>query len=69
MDKMKTKTKNNPMAMLSLMTFVDTIIDQWQSSMATIDPEYGYQNEVRESEALRLKTEYRELLNAVLENR
>ena len=61
--------KNKQQAVISLLTFVDSIIDQWQSSMADIDPEYGYQNEMRESEAVKLKNEYRELLNAVLEDR
>ena len=61
------KTKNKQQAVISLVTFVESIIDQWQSAMATVDPEYGYQNEIRESEALKLKQEYRELLGAVLE--
>ena len=59
--------KNKQQAVISLITSVESIIDQWQASMATIDPEYGYQNEIRESEALKLKQEYRELLGAVLE--
>lgn len=59
--------KNKQQAIISLVTFVESIIDQWQSAMATVDPEYGYQNEIRESEALKLKQEYRELLSAVLE--
>lgn len=59
--------KNKQQAVISLITFVESIIDQWQASMAIIDPEYGYQNEIRESEALKLKQEYRELLSAVLE--
>lgn len=59
--------KSKQQAVISLVTFVESIIDQWQAAMATIDPEYGYQNEIRESEALKLKQEYRELLSAVLE--
>lgn len=63
------KMTNEQAAVIALVTFAESVIDQWQSSLATIDPEYGYQNEVRESEALELKQEFRELLNAVLESR
>lgn len=63
---MKNKMLENA-PLISLFTFVDSIIDQWQSAMATIDPEYGYQNEMREEEALKLKQEFRELMNSLLE--
>lgn len=63
---MKNKILENA-PLISLFTFVDSIIDQWQSSMATIDPEYGYQNEAREEEAIKLKQEFRELMNSFLE--
>ncbi len=54
-------------SLIALVTFVESLIDHFQSSMATIDPEYGYQNELLEEEAQKLKDEFRELLNAVLE--
>lgn len=63
----KKMLKNAPL--ISILTFVDSIIDQWQSALSTIDPEYGYQNEMREDEALKLKQEFRELINLLLENK
>lgn len=61
----KKMLKNAPL--ISILTFVDSIIDQWQSALSTIDPEYGYQNEMREDEALKLKQEFRELIDSLLE--
>lgn len=65
---MKKKMLENA-PLISILTFVDSIIDQWQSALSTIDPEYGYQNEMREDEALKLKQEFRELINSLLEKR
>lgn len=57
---------NRNEAIISLVTFVDSIIEQWQESVATIDPEYGYQNEINEEIANNVKDEFRSLLNNVL---
>lgn len=62
---MKKKMLENA-PLISILTFVDSIIDQWQSALSTIDPEYGYQNEMREDEALKLKQEFRELIDSLL---
>ena len=61
-------TANKNSAIIALVSFVDSIVDQYQMSMATIDPEYGYQNEINEDRAAQIKDEFRELLNVVLED-
>lgn len=63
---MRVANRNEPL--IALVSFVESIIDQYQMSMATVDPEYGYQNEIGEDEASQLKDEFRELLNATLES-
>ena len=61
---MTLQTKND--AIIALISFVDLIVDNWRESIATIDPEYGYQNELNEDTANNVKEEFRALLNAVL---
>ena len=63
---MRVASRNEPL--IALVSFVEAIIDQYQMSMASVDPEYGYQNEMDEDEASQLKDEFRELLNATLES-
>ena len=63
---MRVANRNEPL--IALVSFVEAIIDQYQMSMASVDPEYGYQNEMDEDEASQLKDEFRELLNATLES-
>lgn len=56
----------NNEALISLITFVDKIIEQWVEERAVIDPEYGYMNDENEDAGLRMKSEFRSLLNAVI---
>lgn len=63
-----TRVRNRNEPLIALVCFVESLIDQYQMSMATIDPEYGYQNEMNEDEAAQLKDEFRELLNATLDS-
>lgn len=63
---MRTTTKNE--AIIALITFFEAVVYQWQASMATIDPEYGYLNEINEEKAAQVKEEFRELLNAILDD-
>lgn len=56
-------------AILSLVSYVDRIIENWQESVAVIDPEYGYQNSENENAAVEMKQEFRALLDAVLNER
>lgn len=57
---------NRNEAIIALITFVDSLIEQRQELSATIDPEYGYQNTISEEAAGRERDEFRGLLNDVL---
>ena len=56
----------NNEALLALVSFVDSIIEQWVDARTSIDPEYSYLNDMNESAGLEMKTEFRGLLDAVL---
>lgn len=53
-------------AVIAIVTYADSLIDQLYEASFSIDPEYGYQNEINEEMALEMKQEFRTLLNAVL---